>query len=316
MKYVVFSFLLLLTSLTASVAAEGFSDKISFVDAKKAKQMLTQEDEFTKSWSQFDIDSRMNKTGSSKEQLFDFITQQVRSWTLEEQQKIKAIAKAVDQKIVEQQFQIDFPDHIYFIKTTGNEEGGAAGYTRSNYIVIKEELLAGEAESFQKLIIHELFHVLSRSNSDFRKQMYSVIGFTITNEIGYPESLAPFRITNPDAPQTDNFIALTVDGKSVDCMMVLFADRNYSGGGFFDYLNVGFLRLEGKHKKSIFLQDEAPVIYGMKEVSGFFEQVGKNTQYIIHPEEIMAENFVIALENKTDIPDQQIVDQVKEILRK
>ena len=28
------------------------------------------------------------------------------------------------------------------------------------------------------------------------------------------------------------------------------------------------------------------------EVAGFFEQTGRNTSYLIHPEEIMADNFV------------------------
>ena len=64
------------------------------------------------------------------------------------------------------------------------------------------------------------------------------------------------------------------------------------------------------------LSNEGPVIHGMSDAKDFFAQVGKNTQYIIHPEEIMAENFSFAILGKEKLVDENIVTQIQENLRK
>ena len=38
----------------------------------------------------------------------------------------------------------------------------------------------------------------------------------------------------------------------------------------------------------------------MKTTKGFYEQIGKNTQYIIHPDEVLADNFIIMCMAKED----------------
>lgn len=62
--------LTLIGLLISGFIVNGFSsvtlaDRIKFASIDKAKELLTQEDEFTKSWSQFDIDSRMHKQNSA-----------------------------------------------------------------------------------------------------------------------------------------------------------------------------------------------------------------------------------------------------------
>lgn len=76
-------------------------------------------------------------------------------------------------------------------------------------------------------------------------------------------------------------------------------------------MNVGFLSLKGDSLKTIEYNGDKPVIYSPKEVTRFFEQVGKNTKYIIHPEEILAENFAFAVLNKSGLPNPEIVNQIK-----
>ncbi len=128
--------------------------------------------------------------------------------------------------------------------------------------------------------------------------MYQVIGFNLMNNVAYPKGLKAYRITNPDAPQIDSYISLKVNGEPINCMMILYSDREYDGGSLFKYLNIGFLSLKGDSIKTIEYKDDKPVIYSYEQVTGFFEQVGKNTKYIIHPEEIIANNFVYAILNK------------------
>jgi len=297
-------------------SSELLVDIIKFASIEKANELLTEEDDFTESWSPFDIDSRVQKKYSTKKELFDIIKKQTREWTLEEQNKVVSIFRSIDKQIESQGFKLIFPKEIYLLKTTANEEGGAEGYTRASYIVLKDDILSKSKDRLTKTIAHELFHILARNNPKFREEMYQIIGFKLIDDVAYPESLRAYRITNPDAPQVDSYISINVDGQQKDCMMILYSKQGYNGGSFFKYLNTGFLSLIGDSTKSIEYINNKPVIFSFKEVTGFFEQVGKNTRYIIHPEEILAENFAFAIINKSDLPDQEIVDKIKKKIRK
>ncbi len=53
----------------------------------------------------------------------------------------------------------------------------------------------------------------------------------------------------------------------------------------------------------------------MRDISGFFEKIGKNTNYIIHPEEILADNFSFMVLQKRNLPSPVIVKKLKKILK-
>jgi len=312
--------LLLLTFLvhftfSSAEAANSLVASIKFASLEKAQSLLSQEDDFTQSWSSFDINARMHEKNSTKAELFDFIAKQARGWTEDEKNRIKAVCESIAGRIERQGFSIDFPEEIYFVKTTAKEEGSAAGYTRAQLIVLKESLLSQSVEELEHLVIHELFHVLTRNNPEFREEMYSLIGFSLMNAVEYPESISSLRITNPDAPQTDSYIKLKAQDREVECLMILYSEKKYKKGEFFDYLNVGFLSLTGDSVKSVEYKKGEPIIYGFHEVEGFYDQVGRNTNYIIHPEEIMAENFSLAILDKTEVANPDVVKKVKAVLK-
>lgn len=315
MKKIILSGLLFIGYISGTSGKGILTDRISFASEEKARELLTQEDEFTESWSQFDIDARKHQQNSTKAELIDFIAEQVREWTQEEKNKILSVTQDIDRILEKQGYHIGFPDKIFLVKTTAEEEGGAAAYTRANYVVLKEDILSNPDADFKKLFIHELFHILTRNNQVFKKEMYGIIGFELMNPVKYPDDLKPFRITNPDSPQTDSYITLKVDGEPVECMMIIYAGREYDGGNLFDYLNFGFLKLKGDSIKTPDLRDHKSVIYSFQEVTGFFEQVGKNTRYIVQPEEILADNFVFAMLGETGLPDQKIVEEIQRKLR-
>ncbi|MFB6318903.1 hypothetical protein [Saccharicrinis sp. FJH54] len=316
MKHKLAGFILfLMISFESSALANKLTHVIAFADVEKAKELLVQDDAFTNSWSTFDIDARMHKKNSTKEELFRFISEQCRSWTNKEKEKINSACADIEDHIKIQGLKLDFPEEVLFIKTTAREEGGAGGYTRSSYIVLKDDVMTMDDNELTRIITHELFHILTRNNQEFRKAMYKIIGFKLMNSEDYPDVIKPYRITNPDAPQTDSYITLKVDGQSVDCMMILFANQAYSGGDFFQYLRIGFLKLQGDSIKSAAYLENKPVIFTLNQVNGFYEQVGKNTQYIIHPEEIMADNFTFAILNIKELPNPEIPEAIKAVLQ-
>lgn len=61
-------------------------------------------------------------------------------------------------------------------------------------------------------------------------------------------------------------------------------------------------------------EGSSPKLVGMERVSGFMEQVGRNTDYIIHPEEILADNFALLVLNGHDVASPEILRKIRELL--
>jgi hypothetical protein len=315
MKHILFLFLILFSQSVHSRESKAFSHRTQFVTVENARQLLSIDDAYTSNWSQFDLDARVHKKGSTKADQIKQMQTELREWTLSEQNRLKEQFLLIDKLIADYKYKLIMPDTINFIKSTLDDEGGAEGYTRGNQIVLKNNIEQLSDENLQAILIHELFHVLTRHNAQFRKDMYKIIGFTLCNEIAYPDNLKNYKISNPDAPFKDSYITLKKDNQSIDCMMILYANADYTTGSFFDYLTIGLLKLKGSKHKEIDYKDGKAHVYSLDEVSGFFEQVGKNTGYIIDPEEALADNFVFALQGKKGLDSQWIVDRIQQRLK-
>lgn len=314
-----FSSIILISGLFFSQSVQAQSklgDVLFFASIDEGRELLGREDEYTDKWSEFDIQSRLQNKKGTKEELVTLGKQQVLSWTQEEQDKISEMIKTIDLKMAEQGIVLPLPDRIPLIKSTLKEEGGAVGYTRLNYIVLRQDVIHMEDDFMIKLILHEVFHVLTRKDPIFRKNMYEIIGFTVDNPVEYPESIADLRITNPDAHASDSYISLKdQQDNDIDVIMVLYANKPYESGIFFQYLTIGFMEVTGKPSdKTAKIIDGEPVIYSIEEIEGFMDKVGMNTQYIIDPEEIMADNFAYAVMDKQGLPSEDIIKDIKSFI--
>ncbi len=317
MKKSIIILLLGIKFIVYSVATETLKNSIQFATIEKATALLNVNDIYTDNWSRFDIDSRVQRNNSTKEEQFKNMISQLRTWSAAEKERINEQLEIIDKTINDNGYKLNLPKEIILIKSTLKDEGGADGYTRGNCIVLEDKLMKMDDANLQKLLIHEVFHILTRFDSVFRKDMYSIIGFTIMNEVAYPENLKKYKLSNPDAPRKDSYITLKKDGTPVECMMILYSDRPYAGGSFFEYLNIGLLKLKGIDKKEIDYDAAGQaIIYKIDEVTEFFEQIGFNTQYIIDPEEALANNFVFAITNKKRLPSPAIVSKIQDRLKK
>ena len=131
--------------------------------------------------------------------------------------------------------------------------------------------------------------------------------------------MMPRRISNPDAPVVEHCIKITEGGKSHWVAPVLFSRiPEYDpkiGGTFFRYLEMRLMAIDRDSAKPI-LRDDKPVLFRPREVQGFFEQIGNNTNYILHPEETLANNFVFLITKKQDLPNPEIPEKIKNVLLK
>ncbi|HSH94913.1 MAG TPA: hypothetical protein VK968_12260, partial [Roseimicrobium sp.] len=216
---------------------------------------------------------------------------------------------------------LPLPKKILFIKTTGDDEGAAA-YTRSNAIIIPKHELMNSAGKNRKLICHELFHILSRENPALREKLYALIGFVKCDEVPFPAELKSRKITNPDAPRNDHCIRLQVDGKERWAVPILFSRAEkydvQMGGEFFRYLQFRFLLVERKEGISAVTPiRDGPnaALAELDSVTGYFEQIGMNTEYVIHPEEILADNFALMVLRDREVDSPSILKRLEQALR-
>ncbi len=164
--------------------------------------------------------------------------------------------------------------------------------------------------------------LLVASISLFTKATSEMISrFQTEPNIELPESLRNRKITNPDAPANDHCIRVQVAGADVWAVPIIFSGtERYDvkrGGEFFFYMQSQLLlvKREGNspNAKPMYMGWQLRLV-GFGEVSGFYEQVGRNTQYIIHPEEILADNFAMLVMGDQNVPSSEILKKLHDVL--
>lgn len=286
---------------------------LHYIDANEARTLLSKEDATTRQWSRFDYEARLGKKGGTRQELMRFIADQARDWSKEDKQRMQEAADSLNSHIKALNLSLTLPQKIRILKTTMAEEGGAGGYTRMDYIVVEEQIARMKPQQASYLLAHELFHVLTRNNSDFREKMYKLIGFNIVpEEFEVPADLRDVVITNPDVNRFDSYARFRIKSEERPCAMLIYANKPYEGGSFFNYLTIGLMPLkDGKAEQ----KDGKTVIYGIKDAENFFEQVGRNTNYIINPEEILAENFAFLLTRKPVTGTPELIEKMRQALQ-
>jgi hypothetical protein len=293
--------------------------KVHFATQSEGRQILIEKDDFIQRLSPFDRSARMKTDKSVSEgEFLKFVESNVVDWTKEETQTVQAAIEAMQPLF--RDLPLALSPTVQLIRTTGAEEGNAA-YTRSTAIVLPKSELGKSQEQLQQLICHELFHILSRQNPVLREKLYAIIGFTKCNEIELSPELQRRKITNPDAPRNDHFVRLQIGGhESLAVPVLLSSVETYDvkrGGEFFAYLQFQFLVVEkdrGSENLRAASDGSSPKLVGMEGVSGFMEQVGKNTDYIIHPEEILADNFALLILDNHTVASPEILRKMREVL--
>jgi hypothetical protein len=318
--------LLPLIALSAIFAADDTATQVRltpntvvrFASPDEGKAILTADDDFTASLSRFDIQCRLQTDADVK--LSDwkqFVAQHVRPWEASEIETITQSVQRLEKKLAN--FRIPLPTVIRLVRTTGDEESNAA-YTRAAAIILPAKILGYTTMQLDRLLAHELFHLLSRHDGAIRNQLYRIIGFELCQPIELPPSLAPRRITNPDAPLIDCTISVTAaNGKTHVVAPVLYANaKTYDvkrKATLFQSLLFRLLIVEhrGGRWQAVLTNGEAVVLDPKKEPA-FLDQIGKNTNYIIHPDEILADNFVRLVMDDKDVPTPRIIDEMRRVL--
>jgi hypothetical protein len=302
---------LLVASLSA-VAAD-----IVFDGAQVAARRLSTRDAFVRRLGPFDRSARLKTNGIVTEQRYlAFMAGTALDWTPAQRARIQSAFDSVRPAL--ERLALPLPSPVHLLLATGAGEGNAA-YTRGDAIVLPRGIVDGAPRDLPALIAHEMFHVASRANPALRDRLYACIGFQPCGEVLLPEHLRDQRITNPDAPANAHAIAVEVDGHPVWAVPVLHASgARYDaakGGEFFDQLVSELLLVErtgaGSHR---LVDPPRGRLVPFDAAKGFHEQVGRNTGYTIHPEEILADNFALLATEAKGVRSPDVLGRIRAVL--
>ena len=268
--------------------------KYRFADLKEAQKLYLSNTNYLNNLNKYDLDYRVNKKNATLEEFKAFVVRQILEFTKEEKEIISKQISEMEKILESQKISLPFNEEITFIKSTQKEENGSLAYTLGTQIYLGEKVFNYfESNDIKKkfivdaLLWHELFHCITKTNKTFRKDMYKIIHFTIMEkDFKIPETIYEISISNPDVPHHDSYASFNIDGKNIDCYMVLTASMpfNYPGDNFFNCIQFTIVPIDSKGE-----------FYFPGDAQNFWEIFGENTPYVIDPEECLADNFSYAL---------------------
>ncbi len=291
---------------------------VGLATVPEGRRLISLPDAFTAALSPTDLAYRLKtRKPTTAADLLAYAADQVRPFSATETKKLEAIIGRVRARLTG--FKLPLPEEIFIVKTTGLEEGGAA-YCRRNAIIFPESVLGRSDERLERLLIHELFHVLSNQNEPLRRALYAVIGFRACPPIDLPRSLADRKLTNPDGPTLEYCITLETPAGERVAVPFLSAripfDPEQPNRSFFEVLEFRLLAVEpaGDHWRPV-TENDTPILLDPAVTPSYARQIGGNTGYIIHPDEILAENFVALVLGTKDLTTPRIPASIAQILR-
>ena len=285
-----------------------------YATAAEGRDLLAANDAYYAGFSQNDIDFRTKGADVTIDELRAFDEEQVLDFTDDERAVLDGLFADVERTVDECGYALPPLDEITLVKTTMAGEPGVLGYTHGTEIHLAQAFFDDEEQEQREVLYHELFHCLTRCNPDFRAAMYALIHFTIADhDFALPPRVAEYFISNPDVEHHDAWATFVIDGRGVDCFCAFVTTRHFEpqDKSFFDCAETALVPIDG-----------SDTYYTPEETSNFDEVFGKNTGYVVDPEECMADNFSYALAFGMDGPDgkgyptPEIIEGIIDYLRR
>ena len=306
---------LILFLLLPACLAEGGGFGYRFVDAKEAAGLLLSNRNYYDNLTQNDLNYRLQKLGATLAELEAFVAEQTLDFTDAEKTRIEQSLALIEKNCAERGYALPPIEDIVFAKTTMTHECYAEAYTHGTQIFIGESMLKYDFDDnpedqafFDTIMAHELFHCLTRNHPDFRAAMYAILGFTIVDDdYEFSPEIRDKIIANPDVEHHNSYAAFEINGKMTNCTVVFTTSKPFSkpGDSFFDEEATGLVPI-----------DDMTTMYTADEAANFWDVFGKNTDYVIDPEETLADNFSLTLISGVDVMDYPTPEIIEAIDRR
>jgi hypothetical protein len=237
--------------------------------------------------------SKLINDQNYKEKFKSYLVTEAEDFTSDDATYIRGIFNEAIAKIVKINPKLVPKYSVAKVKT--NHFGPSVYYTRGETIFIPENIFVNKKKEEEiPVMIHELWHILSEQQPLLKEKLYALIGFKKHGKkLSYPPQLASILLTNPDGAD-DNYALQCSDGRWV-LPIIKSNSNNYSEKvpAFMTYLGFDLYAIDNNGKIECDAKGNATL--KPEENKAFFDQIKDNTQYIIHPDEIIADNVMLAI---------------------
>jgi hypothetical protein len=279
-------------------------ESVDFADLHRAQTFLAQKDRWARQLSDFDMGARQKSAEPTTLKAFlDFAAAAGRGWTADEKHNWQAVVDRLSEAM--KGLNLHLPN-IDLVKTSGEEELGAAGYTRRNAIMLSESITSLPMTDSRRayfLLAHEVFHVLSRADSRRRDDLYALLGFKRVDGFEYPAELEGRRLSNPDAFEYLHTVTVQSVSESVNVMPVIQSllplNEVIQLPNFFDALDIVLLSVDAGTGEAL-RNDHGDLITYNFGNTNWVPLMLRNSAFIIQPEEVLADNFATLMEWRSD----------------
>ena len=285
----VIAVLALLLGFASALAETAVKLTAHFASVEEGQQLMRERTLFHEQITEGTLDFFLQRKGGTLEEYIEYSAEQVMAFTPEEEQRVNETMAWLQEQMDRYDLRIPDIGTVTFVKSTGLEALGSAGYTSEGTIFLAWFAYSPvyyTDDMFRELVAHELFHCLSRLYPEYRQAMYSLVDFTVLDQdIEVPEEIRDRIIANPDVEHHNSYATFTIGGEKKDCYLVFLTDNVFEqvGDTFFAGMYSGVVPLDGSG------------VYRVDEVDDFWDVVGRNTDYVEDPEELMATNFAYAI---------------------
>jgi hypothetical protein len=284
---------------SSCIESNSLSRRVDFADLHRARHILRHRDDWARQLSDFDLGARQKTARpGSLNQFLAFAEDAAMRWTAQEETGWKALVDKLSHAM--KRLNVHLPN-IDLIKTTGKEEFDAA-YTREDAILLPARLTSlpvNNSRNAYFLLAHELFHILTRSDPHLRDDLYSLLGFRRVKGFEYPPELEERRLSNPDAFEYLHTLAVQSGSGSVNVVPVIQSrlplDEVIQLPSVFAALDIVLLAVDGRSGKVQRDGNGNLIRYNFGNTN-WVPLMLRNSSYIIHPEELLADNFATLME--------------------
>jgi len=288
---------------TSAPPAPSRVEHFVIASPEQAAPIFTADDEFMRAVTPADISIRTRSPSTSHADLVTTYANAFVPWTDAERARLEAMLTRQSARL--ESIQRWLPAQVLLVKSNGAADT-ALPHTRGNAINMGQQLPA-EDGALDGLFFHELFHVLSRNNASRHDEMYALIGF-VPCDVTLPDAVRETTVTNPDAPLLRWAAPLDANGRYV--VPVLFANPprwDPAQPQFGRYFNLRFLQASNASGRcAVTIENGQPVdIPQQQAVAAMHAVAGANTNYVLHAEELLADNFSQLMTGKTDVPNPE-----------
>ena len=276
---------------------------VDFADLHRAQKTLGHKDRWARQLSDFEMGARQRTAEPTNlKEFLDFAAGAGRRWTALEKANWQALVGKLSDAM--KGLNLHVPN-IDLIKTSGEEEFGAA-YTRRHAIMFPESMTSLPTTDSRRayfLLAHEVFHVLSRADPLLRDDLYALLGFKTVDGFEYPVELEDRRLSNPDAFEYLHTLTVQSGSENVDVMPVIQSllplNEVIQLPNFFDALDIVLLSVDPGTGEALRDGNGDLIKYNFGNTN-WIPLMLRNSSFIIHPEEVLAENFATLMEWRSD----------------